>query len=158
TPHRGRYVPTTTRQGSPCSLTAAGDRQKTPLGRDLPVRWGGSLRLVECTHLRGGSMKRLVRPALPCVRSAGSFAPSRNLATLAACAVLVAAAVSVRGAVAQQSGSEDSAGAKAAAVQGQRVFTAGHSFHVFMPKTLAEVAASAGIEDHRQLGVQSIGG
>lgn len=47
---------------------------------------------------------------------------------------------------------------KGAAVQGHNVFTAGHSFHVFMPKTLAEVAASAGIEGHRQVGVQSIGG
>lgn len=42
--------------------------------------------------------------------------------------------------------------------QGQHVFSAGHSFHMFMPKMLAELAASAGIKDHKQAGVSSIGG
>lgn len=42
--------------------------------------------------------------------------------------------------------------------KGQRVFSAGHSFHMFMPKMLAELAASAGIKDHKQAGVSSIGG
>lgn len=42
--------------------------------------------------------------------------------------------------------------------QGQRVFSAGHSFHVFMPKLLSELARSAGIADHKQVGLQSIGG
>ena len=42
--------------------------------------------------------------------------------------------------------------------KGQRVFTAGHSFHVFMPAILTEMAKSAGIEDHKQVGVSSIGG
>jgi len=45
-----------------------------------------------------------------------------------------------------------------AAIQGQRIFSAGHSFHVFMPNILSQIAASAGIENHRQIGVQSIGG
>lgn len=45
-----------------------------------------------------------------------------------------------------------------AAIQGQRIFSAGHSFHVFMPNILSQIAASAGIESHRQIGVQSIGG
>lgn len=41
---------------------------------------------------------------------------------------------------------------------GQRVFSAGHSFHMFVPRILSELAASSGIEDHRQIGTQSIGG
>jgi hypothetical protein len=40
----------------------------------------------------------------------------------------------------------------------QRVFSAGHSFHVFMPSILNELAKSAGIKDHAQVGVSSIGG
>lgn len=41
---------------------------------------------------------------------------------------------------------------------GQRVYSAGHSFHVFMPGILAEIAKSAGIADHKQVGLSSIGG
>jgi hypothetical protein len=42
--------------------------------------------------------------------------------------------------------------------KGQRVYSIGHSFHVFMPDILAQIAMSAGIADHRQVGVSSIGG
>ncbi len=42
--------------------------------------------------------------------------------------------------------------------KGQRVFSAGHSFHVFMPKMLAELAKAAKIPDHQQAGLSSIGG
>jgi hypothetical protein len=41
--------------------------------------------------------------------------------------------------------------------KGQRVFSAGHSFHTFMPKMLAELARTAGISDHKQLGISGIG-
>lgn len=41
---------------------------------------------------------------------------------------------------------------------GRRVLSAGHSFHVFMPRILQDVARSARIPDHVQLDVQSIGG
>ena len=41
---------------------------------------------------------------------------------------------------------------------GQRVFSAGHSFHVFVPGILSEMAKAAGIEGHTQVGVQSLGG
>lgn len=41
---------------------------------------------------------------------------------------------------------------------GRRVFSAGHSFHMFMPGILAELATSAGIVDHKQVGLSSIGG
>lgn len=42
--------------------------------------------------------------------------------------------------------------------KGLRVFSAGHSFHVFVPGILADMAKGAGIKDHKQLGVSSIGG
>jgi hypothetical protein len=42
--------------------------------------------------------------------------------------------------------------------KGQRVFTCGHSFHVFVYKLLDEVAKSAGIADHQSVGLSSIGG
>ncbi len=43
-------------------------------------------------------------------------------------------------------------------MKGQRVFTAGHSFHVWIVSILDEIAKSAGINDHRALGESSIGG
>ena len=43
-------------------------------------------------------------------------------------------------------------------VKGQRVFSCGHSFHVFMPDILKEVATKAGIKDHEKAGVSAIGG
>ena len=43
--------------------------------------------------------------------------------------------------------------------KGQRVFTCGHSFHVFVYKLLDEVAeVPAGIADHQSVGLSSIGG
>jgi hypothetical protein len=42
--------------------------------------------------------------------------------------------------------------------KGQTVYSAGHSFHVFMPGILTEIAKSAGIEGHKQVGLSSIGG
>ena len=55
----------------------------------------------------------------------------------------------------------DNEPAKAAAgdiPKGERVYSIGHSFHVFMPAILAEIAKSAGITDHQQVGLSSIGG
>jgi hypothetical protein len=45
-----------------------------------------------------------------------------------------------------------------AGVKGQRILSAGHSFHVFMPAILREMAQSAEIKDHAQVGLSSIGG
>ena len=42
--------------------------------------------------------------------------------------------------------------------KGQRVLTAGHSFHVWMPGILKELAASAKIDGHEQVALSSIGG
>ncbi len=46
----------------------------------------------------------------------------------------------------------------AAITQGQRVYSVGHSFHVFMPAILSDIAQAAGIKDHKQVGLSSIGG
>jgi hypothetical protein len=42
--------------------------------------------------------------------------------------------------------------------KGQRVFTCGHSFHVWVPGIVTELCKKAGIEGHVQIGVSSIGG
>lgn len=42
--------------------------------------------------------------------------------------------------------------------KGLRVYTCGHSFHVWVPGILADVCKSAGIKDHVQMGLSSIGG
>ena len=42
--------------------------------------------------------------------------------------------------------------------QGQRVFSCGHSFHVFVPPLLNDMAKAAGINDHVQVGLSAIGG
>ena len=42
--------------------------------------------------------------------------------------------------------------------KGQRVFTTGHSFHVFVPGILTNIAKSADIKDHAHVGTSSIGG
>jgi len=42
--------------------------------------------------------------------------------------------------------------------KGQRVFSCGHSFHVFVPSILDGMAKAAGIKDHEQLGLSAIGG
>jgi hypothetical protein len=50
------------------------------------------------------------------------------------------------------------AGTTAKAPAGQRVFCVGHSFHVFMPGILNDLAAKAGIKDHKLVGMSAIGG
>ena len=42
--------------------------------------------------------------------------------------------------------------------KGQRILSAGHSFHVFMPAILKDIAQAADIKDHVQVELQSIGG
>src|SRR5437773_5713834 len=77
----------------------------------------------------------------------------RHNRTVSACFAVAAIGlfISVR------SGADDAKTAPAIE-QGQRVFSAGHSFHVFMPNILRDVALKAGIKDHAQVGLSSIGG
>ncbi len=42
--------------------------------------------------------------------------------------------------------------------KGQRIYSIGHSFHVFMPKILDQIAKTANIAEHKQVGLSSIGG
>ncbi len=42
--------------------------------------------------------------------------------------------------------------------KGQRVFTCGHSFHVWVPGIVADLCKKGGIENHNQVGLSSIGG
>ncbi len=48
--------------------------------------------------------------------------------------------------------------AQEASPKGRKVLTAGHSFHVWMPPLVAEMAKAAGIQGHEQLAISSIGG
>jgi hypothetical protein len=43
-------------------------------------------------------------------------------------------------------------------LKGQRVFSAGHSFHVFVPRILNDMAKAADMKDHAFVGLSSIGG
>jgi hypothetical protein len=42
--------------------------------------------------------------------------------------------------------------------KGQRIFTCGHSFHVWVPGIMTDLAKKAEIADHTQIGTSSIGG
>lgn len=59
-----------------------------------------------------------------------------------------------------QAGAEDKKTDKLAEpiTKGQRVFTCGHSFHVWVPGILTDLCKKADIADHKQLGISSIGG
>jgi hypothetical protein len=49
-------------------------------------------------------------------------------------------------------------GADQPQTKGLRVFTCGHSFHVWAARIIADIAESAGIKDHKIAGISSIGG
>jgi len=50
------------------------------------------------------------------------------------------------------------AAALAAEMKGLRVYTCGHSFHVWSARIIEDIAKSAGIQDHQIAGISSIGG
>ena len=85
--------------------------------------------------------------------------PARRLLTLLLCISFSVALVGARSGDAAVRAADVPAKPAAADVpQGQRVYSIGHSFHVFMPGILAQIAKSAGIADHQQVGLSSIGG
>jgi hypothetical protein len=47
---------------------------------------------------------------------------------------------------------------KPAPITDQKVYSIGHSFHVFMPGILNEMAQATEIKEHKQVGLSSIGG
>ena len=54
--------------------------------------------------------------------------------------------------------SATSAPISAAAPKGKKIQWVGHSFHWFLPEPVAQLAKEAGIEGHKNLGVDRIGG
>ena len=42
--------------------------------------------------------------------------------------------------------------------EGERIFTCGHSFHVWVPRIVTDLCGLAEIQNHKQLGISSIGG
>jgi len=59
-----------------------------------------------------------------------------------------------------QTAAEDQKNGKLAEpiTKGQRIFTCGHSFHVWVPDIVTDLCKKSNIADHVQLGVSSIGG
>ena len=57
-----------------------------------------------------------------------------------------------------QARSEDEKSRQQPVPKGLRVFTCGHSFHIFVYPILGEMAKSAGIQDHKGVGLSAIGG
>lgn len=80
---------------------------------------------------------------------------SRWRLLFASIACLAMALIAANRVPAQDAKSEPSTGP---ITQGQRVFTCGHSFHVWTPDIVADLAAKAGIQNHVKLGLSSIGG
>ena len=70
--------------------------------------------------------------------------------------VLIATAVAPCFALGQSPATEEGP-ASPAKPAGLRIFTAGHSLHWYVPGIVAELASACGIEDHKQVGVQSLG-
>lgn len=62
--------------------------------------------------------------------------------------------------LAGQAGAQDKKNLKQAdpIAKGQRVFTCGHSFHVWVPAIVADLAKKSDIKEHMQVGLSSIGG
>jgi hypothetical protein len=76
------------------------------------------------------------------------------------CPALVAALALVGPAFAPLAAGQDKIPAKLAdpITTGQRVFTCGHSFHVWVPAIVADLCRNAAIPNHVQIGISSIGG
>jgi hypothetical protein len=75
--------------------------------------------------------------------------------SVSALAFLGAALLPVAPAAAQEKGNDQLA---EPITKGQRIFTCGHSFHIWVPGILADLCQKAEIPDHVQVGVSSIGG
>ncbi len=79
------------------------------------------------------------------------------------CRVIISAGLALLGAVrlvGPQTTAHETINAKPAEsnTKGHRVFTCGHSFHVWVPGIVADLCKQAGIHQHVQIGVSSIGG
>lgn len=91
-------------------------------------------------------------PALLCCRLVSRLPNVRATVFLLACCGLAATAAELRG-----QGSPEARLAPPI-TQGQRIFFTGHSFHMFMPPILQDLAAAAGIRGQEIVGRSGIGG
>jgi hypothetical protein len=108
----------------------------------------------------GGHKRHHLRQRFNLTQGASSMFPRivtdyRYRALVAALALFGAAVVPVTQAAAQEKNNDKLA---APITTGQRVFTCGHSFHVWVPAIVADLCKQAGIPNHVQVGVSSIGG
>lgn len=71
---------------------------------------------------------------------------------------LIVAAVAIAIATGRVAIAEETSRKHTDSPHGQRVASAGHSFHMFVPAILSDIAEKAGIEDHAQVARQGIGG
>src|SRR5437588_2359782 len=85
----------------------------------------------------------------------GIRAGSRSATRVAILALLGCALVPAAPAIAKDQPDEKLADP---ITQGQRVFTCGHSFHVWVPGIVADLCMKADIPNHVQVGTSSIGG
>jgi hypothetical protein len=84
------------------------------------------------------------------LRDAGCYVgPSRILAAVVVVGICLGVS-GVRGA--------DSPRVAEPITEGQRVFSCGHSFHMFVPGIVTDLCQKAGIQGHVQIGVSGIGG
>jgi hypothetical protein len=88
------------------------------------------------------------------------MSPNQRFAHRSSVAVLLLAlVVGSLLSVSRATGTDEKARQQAEAItSGQRVFSCGHSFHVFVPGVLSDMAKAAGIKGHQIVGVSGIGG
>jgi hypothetical protein len=80
-----------------------------------------------------------------------TFRFSRRALVAAALALVAGSSLGLSGARAADTTADD-------APNGLRIYSSGHSFHMFMPGILVEIAKNAGVAQHEQVGISSIGG
>ncbi|MCX5661629.1 MAG: hypothetical protein NTW19_18280 [Planctomycetota bacterium] len=100
-------------------------------------------------------------PPSPTIAPSDRHASPSVAAIFALALVVLTLATAVHSAAAQpatQPATEPAVHLVGPMTTGQRVFTCGHSFHVFVPPILADLCNKAGIKGHTQLGLSSLPG
>ena len=83
----------------------------------------------------------------------------RSISWLRTVALFLAVLAGNRLALTHAGGAAEHGGRQSAPVaRGQRLFTCGHSFHVFVYRLVGDMAQAAGVEDHQSVGLSGIGG
>lgn len=111
------------------------------------MRWVASSAKMRITNL-------ISCPAIPC-RLILMFTPLSMSRYFGLLALLFASYGALNLAVADD---KQPPSATAPITQGQKIFSCGHSFHVFVPQVLADLAKAVEIKGHEQIGLSRIGG